>query len=71
MGKRIALKQFRIGVKLTQQGMADKLYVSRSTYIAIENGARNGTVDFWRTFQKAFSIPDAEIWKYQKQDEQE
>lgn len=63
MKKRIALKQFRIGLRLTQQDMADKLGISRVKYIAIENGQRYGTVEFWRTFQKAFAVADEQMWK--------
>lgn len=70
MGKRIALKQFRVGEQLTQQEMANKLEISRVTYIAIENGVRNGTVEFWRTVQKTFNVPDSEMWKLQKQEGQ-
>lgn len=66
MKKRIALKQFRIGLVLTQQEMADKLGISRIKYIAIENGQRNGTYDFWSTFQNVFEVPDEKMWKLQK-----
>ena len=68
MGKRIELKKFRVGLQLTQQEVANRLNVSRATYIAIENGDRNGTLDFWRKLQTEFAIPDAEIWGLQKQD---
>lgn len=63
MKKRIALKQFRIGLRLTQQDMADKLGITRVKYVAIENGQRFGTVEFWRTFQKTFAVADEQMWK--------
>lgn len=66
MKKRIALKQFRIGLMLTQQEMADKLGVSRLKYISIENGQRNGDYDFWSTFQRVFNVADEKMWKLQK-----
>lgn len=66
MGKRIALKQFRIGKMLTQQEMADKLGVDRTKYAAIELGKRHGTFVFWSTFQNVFEVPDENMWKLQK-----
>lgn len=66
MNKRIALKQFRVGLQHTQQEMADKLGISRVKYIAIENGLRNGTFEFWSTFQNVFKVPDEKMWKLQK-----
>lgn len=66
MNKRIALKQFRIGLQLTQQEMADKLNVERGKYVGIENGLRNGKYDFWENFQRTFNIPDEKMWEFQK-----
>lgn len=66
MGKRIALKQFRVGLQLTQQEMADKLNISRGKYVAIENGSRNGDFAFWRTFQKTFNLSGGEVWDLQE-----
>lgn len=66
MEKRIALKQFRIGLQLTQQEMADKLGVHRMKFVAIENGQRHGDYPFWRTFQNVFKVPDEKMWKLQK-----
>jgi len=66
LGKRIALKQFRIGKMLTQQEMADKLGVHRMKFVAIENGQRHGDYQFWSTFQNVFEVPDENMWKLQK-----
>jgi DNA-binding XRE family transcriptional regulator len=61
--KRIALKQLRIGLQLTQQEMADKLSVSRSTYIAIENGMRDGAIEFWKALKETFDVPNEKMWE--------
>lgn len=62
-GKRIKLKQFRIGLQLTQQEMADKMDVSKVMYVSVENGQRQGTYAFWCTFQNVFKVPDEQMWK--------
>ena len=64
--KRKKLQLLRISHNLTQQAMADKLGVKRETYIKIEHGERNPRPEFWDSLQKAFNIPDAEMWAYQK-----
>lgn len=58
---RKGLYMFRHGRKLSQGAIADKIGCSRATYSAIETGARNGTMSFWRKLQAAFDIPDTEI----------
>lgn len=60
--KRIRLKQFRIGLQLTQQEIADKLEISASHYIAIENGKRDGSQKFWATLQEVFHISDSDMY---------
>lgn len=64
--KRIKLKQFRVGENLTQQETADKLGYSRSSYIAIENGVRDGSPKFWSRLQEVFNIPDEKMYGLQK-----
>lgn len=59
---RTELKIFRIKQNLSQQEMADKIGCKRSTYSAIEKGIRDGKQDFWLALQKAFVIPDGDIW---------
>lgn len=66
---RTALKQFRVGVHLTQAEMADKVGVSRTTYRNIEKGKSGGNQKFWNNLQKAFNVPNEEMWKLQKLDE--
>jgi hypothetical protein len=50
--------------------MAEKIGCTRVTYATIEGGTRNGRDYFWVALQKAFSIPDADMWKLKKKDNQ-
>lgn len=63
MQKRLELMAFRARHDLSQQEMADKLGINRSTYAMIERGQRRGSDAMWATLQAAFGIPDAEMWK--------
>lgn len=65
---RTSLKQFRIGVHLTQKEFAEKLGICRTTYSHIEQGKRLGTADFWHNLQKTFNVPDEEMYPLQKKD---
>ena len=67
---RTTLKLLRVKHNLTQEEMADKIGVSRCTYAAIENGTRNGRDFFWESLQKAFNIPDEDMWKLKKKDQE-
>lgn len=67
---RTNLKVLRVKHKLSQEQMAEKLGYRRATYSAIENGKRTGRQAFWLDFQKAFDIPDSELWGYMKNDEE-
>lgn len=58
---RSGLYMFRHSKRLSQTEIAEKIGCSRATYSAIETGARNGTMTFWRKLQAAFDIPDADI----------
>lgn len=66
---RTNLKVFRVKRNLSQEQMADKIGCNRVTYSAIENGRRNGKQSFWVAFQKAFDIPDNEVWQLIKNEE--
>lgn len=68
--QRTNLKLLRVKSKLSQEQMAEKIGCTRATYSAIECGSRNGRDTFWQDFQKAFDIPDQELWGYMKRDEQ-
>ena len=63
------LYMFRCDKKLKQSEIAEKIGVSRATYSFVERGIRSGTQDFWNGLQKAFDIPDSEMWKLQKIEE--
>lgn len=60
------LKVLRAQHGLTQQKMAEKIGVSRSIYSEVEKGTRNCSVEFLAKLQRAFRIPDADIWKFAK-----
>jgi DNA-binding XRE family transcriptional regulator len=48
--------------------MAAKVGCIRCTYAAIENGTRAGRDFFWESLQKAFNIPDEDMWELKKKD---
>lgn len=60
------LYMFRCNMKLTQEEIAAKIGVCRTTYSMIEKGQRGGSSSFWTKLQKIFEIPDSEMWKLQK-----
>ena len=65
---RTELKLFRVKQKLSQEEMAIKIGCGRVSYASIEIGRRNGTNDFWLAFQKAFNVPDEDMWGLMKND---
>ena len=67
-GKRIKLKQFRVGLQLTQQEVADKLHISSFSYASIENGKRDGSFQFWTDLQTAFNIADSDMYALMKKE---
>lgn len=60
--KRLNLKIFRIRQNMTQDDMARRIGCDRATYSAVETGARNPSVEFFMDLQKAFNVPDEEMW---------
>lgn len=64
---RMNLKLFRIRRNFSQAAFADKIGCNRGTYLAIENGTRNGRASFWRKLKEAF--PEANIEELKKLDE--
>lgn len=66
--ERTELIVFRTRQKLTQDEMAALIGVTRSRYAMIEKGTRNGQQSFWNALQKAFNIPDAEMWTLMRKD---
>lgn len=69
MAKRMNLKKFRGARALTQDQMADRMGVERGTYSLVELGKRRGSPDFWANLQKAFNVPDAEMYALMKEGE--
>ena len=67
---RTNLKLFRVKNGLSQEDIAFKIGCGRATYASVETGKRNGTNSFWLALQKAFSIPDSEMWGLIKRDEE-
>lgn len=60
------LKVFRVRHGLTQCQMALKIGVSRSIYAEVEKGTRNCSQTFLEKLQKAFNIPDEDMWTLTK-----
>lgn len=67
---RTELKVLRVKHKMTQAQFAEKIGVSRGMYALIEQGNRNGTQEVWQRLQTAFNVPDGEIWRLMKNDEE-
>lgn len=63
---RTNLKVFRVKQHLSQEEMAEKIGFSRGAYTAIESGKRDGRQSFWMALQKAFDIPDEQMWALKK-----
>lgn len=66
---RTHLKLLRVKHHLTQEQMAERIGCTRTTYATIETGERNGRDYFWESLQKAFDIPDEDMWKLKKKDQ--
>lgn len=56
------LKVLRIGKGLTQEQMAERLEMARSTYSQIESGRIGASRRFARKLQEAFMIHDEDMW---------
>lgn len=63
---RTELKVFRVKQNMTQEEFAEKIGFSRSQYALIEQGNRNGTIDFWDKLKSTFNIPDSDMWNLMK-----
>lgn len=62
MNENKSLKILRVRHGLTQEGMAEKLGVSRQAYAKIENGLAFGNISFWCKVQRVFKISSTEMW---------
>ncbi len=66
---RLNLKLFRVKTNLTQDEFSKKIGISRVAYSLIERGDRFGSFGFWLDLQKAFNIPDEEMFALMKCEE--
>lgn len=66
---RMNLKLFRVKNHLSQEEIAERIGFSRAAYAAVEAGRRDGRQSFWIALQKAFNIPDADMWALRKNEE--
>ena len=62
--KRYNLKMFRIMHDLTQQDIANKLGISKSHYVSIEQGTQDPSFKVLEQFAKVFEYDD--IWQIMK-----
>ena len=62
--KRIKMKQWRVGLDMSQEQMADSLEISRSMYSAIENGQRYGTIPFWKKLEATHNVPAEKVYEF-------
>lgn len=60
------LKVFRVKHGLSQAQMAEKIGVARSVYAQAESGKRGCSASFLTKLQKAFNVPDADMWELTK-----
>lgn len=61
MNMRTKLKQFRVGLHMTQGEFADSLGYTRSHYGRIENGEKAFTMRLWDTIRKIYGLSDDKI----------
>ena len=57
------LKVFRAAHDLSQQEMADKLGIARSTYSMVERGERQAGMKIWNRFMEKFGLTPDEIYE--------
>lgn len=55
------LQMLRIENDLTQEQMATRLGVTRTTYCNIENGKSKGAITFWLAVKREFPEVDIEV----------
>ena len=63
---RTNLKLFRVSAGMTQQEFAAKIGCARSTYALIEEGTRDGRVQFWNNLKTAFNVPSESMFDLMK-----
>lgn len=65
------LKGLRASRDLSQQEMADRLGISRSTYSMIEQGRRNGSGVLWTKLRDEFGLSPEQVFEVMKEVETE
>lgn len=69
MGKNTTLRAMRFeNGDLTQSEAARLANVSITEYNMVENGVKVGRFNFWHKIQRAFGVPDSEMWRMVKND---
>lgn len=58
---KIKLKQFRIGLNLTQAEMAKKCGVGLSAYGEIERGETDGSLKFWHNLMTNYELSPIDL----------
>lgn len=58
----VAMIYYRESLELSQKELAKKLDISQGMYSLIETQQAEGTIEFWKKFQKLFNIPDKQMW---------
>lgn len=66
MNKRFNLYQFRVKKGLTQVQFAEKMGFSPCYYSLVENGIRDGSMQFWGELQKFYEVPDDQMYSLMK-----
>lgn len=56
------MKQFRVGLDMTQEQIAAEIGYDRTNYVTVEQGKRDGTIAFWKALQRRFNIPGHTMW---------
>lgn len=56
------LYDLREKMNWTQLQMGEALGYNDHTIMRVENGISGGKLDFWRSVQKRFNIPDEAMW---------
>lgn len=64
-GYNLPLYRLRESRKMTQEEFGELIGVCGHTVMRIESGQEDGKLNFWRSVQKEFGIPNEQMWAYQ------
>lgn len=62
------IKDLRLQFGLTQQGLGDKVNVSRQTIISLENGKYNPSIFLAYNISKIFNMTIEEVFLFEEED---